>query len=408
MVKDTKYYDLLGVSPTASKSDIKKAYFKLARKYHPDRNPGHEDKFKEVQQAYESLFDEAKREQYDRFGPDGPKQGGMGGMGGMDPFDLLFGRGGGRGGRREQGTPKVEPIAEALPCTLEELYHGKTAKVTIQRRRRCPGCNGVGASDSSAVQRCGTCNGQGVRVVVQRMGPMIRQMQQTCPDCQGNGESIKASARCGKCRGKKTVTEQKVLEAIVDPGCPNDHRLTFYSEGNWEPGHEPGDIILVVKQREHSLFQRRETDLIMERSISLAEALCGFSFKLKHLNGEHLTIFSKPGEIIKPDSIMACEGLGMPIHRRNYEHGRLFVKFNVDFPKNGTFDAGRRQAIAECLGTPATRRAIKSADGAAHDGVDVHRLKFIDPRTRVGGDSRDRKAYDDDGEAGGAQQCQVQ
>ncbi|GIQ89733.1 hypothetical protein KIPB_012285, partial [Kipferlia bialata] len=187
MVRDTKLYDLLGVAPGSSDRDIKKAYRKLALKYHPDRNPGHEDEFKKVSAAYEVLSDEEKRKMYDEYGEDGLK-GGMGGMDGGSIFDVLFGGMGGMGGGRRRGPTgprKGRDAVREMAVGLEDFYNGRTRRLAISRSRKCSGCDGSGGTKPGAAHSCDTCHGQGVRVVVQRMGMMVQQMQMKCDVCSG-------------------------------------------------------------------------------------------------------------------------------------------------------------------------------------------------------------------------------
>ncbi|RKP11599.1 DnaJ domain-containing protein, partial [Piptocephalis cylindrospora] len=253
MVKETALYEALGVSPDASESDLKKAYRKLALKYHPDKNPDAGDKFKEISHAYEVLSDSQKREVYDRFGEAGLSgEGGMGG-GGVSPEDLfaqLFGGGGGGffggggpgGSSRHSGPRKGKDVGHGLKVTLEDLYKGKTSKLALQRNIICKKCDGKGGK-AGAVKSCSTCNGQGVRLTIRQMGPMIQQVQQTCPDCRGEGEIINQKDRCKDCLGKKVISERKVLEVHVDKGMKGGQRITFTGEADQAPGTLPGDVV---------------------------------------------------------------------------------------------------------------------------------------------------------------------
>jgi DnaJ family protein A protein 1 len=214
MVYETKYYDILGVSPTASEAELKKAYRKMALKYHPDKNPDAGDKFKEISQAYEVLSDSKKRAIYDEGGEQAIKEGlGRGGGGfssPMDIFNMFFGGGAGPGMGGSQRSNKSKPIVHKLGVTLEELYNGKTRKLAVSRDLKCDDCGGKGGSN---VLKCDACRGTGVRVVMKQLGPgMIQQIQSPCSDCGAQGEKIDPAKRCKTCSGKKTVRDKKILE----------------------------------------------------------------------------------------------------------------------------------------------------------------------------------------------------
>ena len=217
MVFETKFYDILGVSPTASEAELKKAYRKMALKYHPDKNPDAGDKFKEISQAYEVLSDAKKRSIYDEGGEQAIKEGQGRGGGGfsspMDIFNMFFGGGGGPGMGGSHRSSKSKPIVHKLGVTLEELYNGKTRKLAVSRDLKCEGCDGKGGSN---VLKCDVCRGTGVRVMMKQLGPgMIQQIQSPCSDCGAQGEKIDPAKRCKTCSGKKTVRDKKILEVNI-------------------------------------------------------------------------------------------------------------------------------------------------------------------------------------------------
>lgn len=205
MVKESKFYDILGVTPDADESTLKKAYRKLALKYHPDKNPDAGEKFKEISMAYEVLSDPEKRRIYDQHGEQGIKEGGGGGGGfhsPMDIFDMFFGGGGGgMGGRR--GPRRTKNLMHQLGVSLEDMYNGTTRKLALQKNVICGDCEGVGGK-SGAVQKCPTCRGTGMQVRIHQLGPgMMQQIQSMCSECQGQGERIDPKLRCKKCVGRK-------------------------------------------------------------------------------------------------------------------------------------------------------------------------------------------------------------
>lgn len=344
--RDTKLYDLLGVSPTASESEIKRSYYKLAKEYHPDKNTEHGEKFKEISFAYEVLSDQRKRRIYDRSGIDGLKEGGGGGgMGGMVPEDLfshfmgggmgggsifedMFGGGGGRSRRRAKGEDTLYP----LKVSLEDLYNGKTAKLQLAKNIICAPCKGIGGKEGSN-QSCSTCRGRGMKVTIRQLGPgMVQQMQSVCPDCRGEGQTISDKDKCKTCSGKKTVKETKVLEVPVTPGMRDGQKIIFRGEGDQEPGVEPGDVIIVLQQKEHERFLRDKDSLFMKHTLNLTEALCGFQLVVQHLDNRNIVFSNQKGDVIEPGSIRGIVGEGMPNAKHTNIKGNLYIKFDVEFP----------------------------------------------------------------------------
>mmetsp|Transcript_62112 Transcript_62112/g.126484 ORF Transcript_62112/g.126484 Transcript_62112/m.126484 type:complete len:520 (-) Transcript_62112:70-1629(-) len=275
----TKFYKLLEVEKSASESDIKKAYRKLAVKHHPDKG-GDPEKFKEITRAYEVLSDSEKRSKYDRYGEEGLEDGGGAGDP-SDIFDAFFGGGGRRGGGGQKRRQKTKDVEQALKVTLEQLYNGTSKKMAITRQV---------IDKKKGVQECRECDGRGVKVEVIRMGPMIQQMQSHCGSCNGTGKSF------------GTKQEREVLEVHIQKGSSDSQKIPFREMADEHPDADAGDVIFVLKQQEHADFKRKGADLFIERKISLVEALCGFSIELQHLDGRKLLIKTAPGEIVKPMS----------------------------------------------------------------------------------------------------------
>lgn len=357
MPKDTKLYDLLGVAPTANESDIRKAYYKLAKIHHPDKaqdgnNEEAEEKFKEIKFAYEVLTDASKRDIYDQYGLEGLKDGvggtefedifshlfgGFGGGGGggnpFFPFDLFGGAGGGggmRGGR--QAKRRTQNLIYPLKVTLEELYNGATKSIEFDRSVVCKGCEGTGGK-SGACKPCTTCKGRGFVVAFKQLGPgMVQQMQSICRECSGEGEVINEKDRCKTCNGKKTIKEKKTQEVPIDKGMHDSQKVTFRGESNQEPGADTGDLIVVLQLQEHDVFSRNHDDLFMTHTINITESLCGFKMVVKQLDGRSLVLTQPAGEVLAPGTIRAIPKEGMPIYRNPYEKGNLYIKFDVKFP----------------------------------------------------------------------------
>ncbi|XP_070762753.1 dnaJ homolog subfamily A member 4 isoform X2 [Enoplosus armatus] len=395
MVHETAYYDLLGVRPNASAEEIKKSYRKLALKYHPDKNPNEGEKFKLISQAYEVLSDPGKRDLYDQGGEQAIKEGGMsGGTSPMDMFNMFFG-GGGRMQRERRG----KNVVHQLGVTLEEMYNGSTRKLGLQKNVICEKCDGYGGK-KGAMEKCSNCKGKGVQIKVQQIGPgMIQQIQSMCADCQGQGEKINSKDRCKNCNGHKVERKKKILEVNVDKGMKDGQKITFSGEGDQEPGLEPGDVITVLDQKEHPVFQRQEDNLIMKMNIKLVEALCGFRKTVQTLDNRILIISSQPGEVIKHDDIKCVQNEGMPLYRDPFERGQLIIQFHVEFPE--------KDWLPEHLMFQLERLLPPREDVMMTDDMEEVVLCEVDERTKEKNYSREAYEEDEEGPRGGVQ-CQTQ
>merc|ERR1719273_168259 len=292
--------------------------------------------------AYEVLSNPEKRKLYDQAGEQGIKEGGSGGGGGMNPmdiFDMFFGGGGGdpfgRGGGfgRQRGPRRTKNLVHQLSVSLEDMYNGTVRKLALQKNVICDACEGVGGK-AGAIQKCPTCRGSGMQVRIQQLGPgMMQQIQSMCQECHGEGERVDLKLRCKKCNGRKVNRERKILEVQVDKGMEDGQKITFGGEGDQEPGMEPGDIIIVLDEKEHPVFKRSGIDLIMQQNVNITEALCGFKKTVPTLDDRTLVIQTVPGEVIKPNDLKCVYGEGMPTYRNPFEKGKLIVKFAVDFPE---------------------------------------------------------------------------
>lgn len=401
MAKESKLYDTLGVSPNANENELKSAYRKLAMKYHPDKNPDAGDRFKEISHAYEVLSDSKKREIYDSYGEEGLNGGGAGSAGGMNPNDIFahfFGADIFGGGGQKRGPRSTENMEFQLSVTLEDLYLGKSTKIAITRQKLCSSCDGKGSKVPNAVRKCSGCQGSGYKVSIRQIGPMIQQMQGVCNECSGKGESIRESDRCLTCNGKKVTPEKKTHQIFVEKGMSHGQRIRLAGEADQSPGLVPGDVIVILQQREHSFFKRSGLDLSCKVQIDLVSSLAGGFFKIKHLDGRILECPIKTGEIIKAEEIRCIPGEGMPEHKRPFTKGDLYVQFEIIYPTNNWASPSVIKSL-ESIFPP--RNAPSSFNGASNSKssdeiVEEVILQKVDGSRRRENSSRSRAAYDQD------------
>ena len=409
MVKETKFYDILGVSVTATDVEIKKAYRKCALKFHPDKNPSEEaaEKFKEASSAYEILSDSEKREVYDQYGEDGLS--GAGGAGGFpgggfgfgdDIFSQFFGAG---GAQRPKGPQRGRDIKHEISASLEELYKGRTAKLALNKQILCKECEGRGGK-KGAVKKCTGCNGQGIKFVTRQMGPMIQRFQTECDACHGTGDIVDPKDRCKSCNGKKIENERKILEVHVEPGMKDGQKIVFKGEADQAPDVIPGDVVFLVSERPHKHFKRDGDDLVYEAEIDLLTAIAGGEFALEHVSGDWLKVAIVPGEVIAPGMRKVIEGKGMPVPKYG-GYGNLIVKFTIKFPENHFTTEENLKQLEQILPPRATPTIPKKATVDECVLADFNPAKYN--RTRA---SRGGAHYDSDEEEQGGEgvQCASQ
>jgi molecular chaperone DnaJ len=329
------FYETLGVERGADEKALKGAFRKLAMKFHPDRNPGDEDaerRFKEINEAYETLKDPQKRAAYDRFGHAAFENGGMGGAQGFgaggftDIFEEFFGDM--MGGRRRSsgGRERGADLRYNMEITLEEAFAGKTAQVRVPASMTCDDCAGSGAKPGTQPVTCQMCAGSG-RV---RASQGFFSIERTCPQCQGRGQTIPDP--CPKCAGQGRVTEERTLSVNIPAGIEDGTRIRLAGEGEAGfRGGPSGDLYIFLSVKPHEFFQRDGADLYCKVPISMTSAALGGSFEVATLDGTQTRV--KVPESTQNGRQFRLKGKGMPVLRQP-NVGDLYIQVTVETPQN--------------------------------------------------------------------------
>ena len=345
MAEKRDYYEVLGVSKNASEDEIKRAYKKLARKYHPDMNPGDkeaEEKFKEVNEANEVLSNPEKKAKYDQFGfagvdPNyGAGQGGYGGAGGFDFGDLgdifgsFFGGGFGGGGRRNPNAPqRGESIRASLSVEFTEAAFGCEKSITIDRSEQCPTCKGKGCAPGTTPEVCTQCHGTGTVTQAQRTPFGMMQSQTDCPKCRGRGQIIHQP--CPDCRGAGAVRKRRTIQVNIPAGIDNGQTISLRGQGHsGKNGGPAGDLLITVMVRPHEIFRRDGTAVFCEAPITFTQAVLGGTLEIPTIDGK--VKYDIP-EGTQTGTVFRLRGKGIPV-LNGRGRGDQYVTVNIETPRN--------------------------------------------------------------------------
>lgn len=341
MAEKRDYYEVLGVSKSASDSELKSAYRKLAKKYHPDMNPGDKEaeaKFKEASEAYSVLSDPDKRRQYDQFGHaafEGGAGGGAGGFdfSGMDMSDIfgdIFGDffGGGRSRAQSNGPMKGQNLHHTIRITFEEACFGTEKELDLPLQDECENCHGTGAKAGTTPETCSKCGGKGQVVFTQQsLFGMVRNVQ-TCPDCRGTGKIIRE--KCPDCHGSGYITRKRKISVTVPAGIDNGQSIRIREKGDPGVNGGPrGDLLVEVAVSRHPIFQRQGIDIYSSAPITFAQAALGGDVRIKTVDGE-VEYTVKPGT--QTDTRIRLRGKGVPSLRNKSIRGDQYVTLVVQVP----------------------------------------------------------------------------
>ncbi|XP_055837836.1 dnaJ homolog subfamily A member 2 [Episyrphus balteatus] len=330
---DISLYDLLDVSKSATDAEIKKNYRRLAKEFHPDKNPEAGDKFKEISFAYEVLSDPEKRQIYDRYGIKGLQEGT--GSSGMDTESLFA---------RFFSFGSSNDLQIAMPVTLEELYNGNPSKtLEYTRMEVCADCEGAGG-DASKEKSCSDCGGLGYRTT---MGIIV---SGRCDVCHGRGKFLEEEFQCKTCSGKGLIENDATINVVIEKGMQHAEKIPFRSEGHQNLKGDRGHLIVILQQEQHDLFQRKLNDLLMSNvQISLVQALCGLEYCFTHLDGRQIVFKTEPGQVIRPSAMKVIKGEGMPKRNNPFERGDLMIAFTVEMPPDYFAEEDVMQKLEELL-----------------------------------------------------------
>ncbi|CAD8196707.1 unnamed protein product [Paramecium pentaurelia] len=307
-VDNKELYELLEIPPQSDIATVKQAYKTLAKKYHPDRPGGSQQKFQLIQKANEVLSDPEKKKIYDKQGKQGL----------LRKLNV-----------KNQQFKKCDPYKLEHKITLKDVYQGAYHKKNLNNvQRTCESCQGQGGKQST---NCQSCRGQKIVQMLVEVQPGLNVVQQApCPDCKGKGKIFLKGNECKQCKGIGRLDGEVEIEIPIEKGVPDGYCIKLYGKGNQKPGYENGDVHVYLQIEQHPQYIRKGTDLFYQKTISLKEALTGLSLELETLDDKIINVITN--QIIKPNSIMTVKEKGLPTFKDELHFGDLHIQFNIEFP----------------------------------------------------------------------------
>jgi DnaJ-class molecular chaperone len=318
--EEKSYYEILGVSKSANVEEIRKAYKKLAVKYHPDKqsdkSPDANKKFQEISQAYQVLTNEDDRELYDQYGPDFKQH------------------------KQQHYQQNIPTISANVIVALRDLYHGKKLQLGIPIQSSCNQCRGKGTADKKNPPKCNGCSGRGTNLKIKQIGPgMIQQLMEKCHQCQGSGNLIDEKNKCAQCRGRKIIDSINTIDVDIEPGMMFGQRIIVEQKGHSLLYQVPGNVCITLDEKKNDNKMERDNDLpcnlLMTKEISLFDSLQGHTFSFRHFRDDELVNCSLPrNRIFANGESIILRGLGMPVWKKPGMFGDLVITFKVLMPTN--------------------------------------------------------------------------
>lgn len=342
MVFSTEYYDILNIKPNSTEREIKTSYFKLSKKYHPDKNSSPESvqKFQEISEAYQILSDPEKRKLYDMYGKDFENRNQVP----QDPFGGLFGNMFGFG---QNQNIKGSPVNIELLITLEDVFNGTKKTINFDKFVPCNSCEGIGSNKSGSRVHCEGCNGSGKTMRTTNMGFITTNTVTMCDLCKGTGKLIKEEDKCTNCNGKCVVKDSITKNIEIPKGIPDNVSICIENEGNLEQNcRVPGDLIIKIKTEKHSLFTRDKNDLTIKVNVPLYEALTRYSINFVHLDGKEYNISGDARTRVLRDGLYCFNGEGIS---SNGSRGDLYVQISIKYPDDLILSSEEDQLLRKIL-----------------------------------------------------------